>query len=338
MAISGSSTSSSSSWIELLDGVDDVALAVGGRPAGTPQVEDRVALGVEPDALEPAGQEAAVPLPRGDRLGLAEPARRGQDDEAGQVVALAAQAVGEPRAHRRPAGDGRAGVHEGVRRVVVDRLGHHRADDADVVGDRGQVREDRADLLAAGPQRWNGCWGAKQTSFWPWSWAIGMPLGERLGHRLAVHLGQVGLVVERLQVRRAAGHVQVDDPLGLGGEVERMDRAGPSVGACRDGERLRSAPRSRDGSSSEARARVPTPVVERPRNARRPMRVRMRRWSEVHGRDPCAWRQFRVMVSWRFRSTRATEVQAASSAGSMSGGCRGIADAQQLRGPRRGRR
>ena len=38
-----------------------------------------------------------------------------------------------------------------------------------------------------------------------------LALGERLGHRLAVHLGQLGLVVERLQVRRAAGHVEIDD-------------------------------------------------------------------------------------------------------------------------------
>ena len=47
----------------------------GGRrsiPCGPADVENRVALGVEPHALEPAGQEAAVPLPRGDRLGLAE--------------------------------------------------------------------------------------------------------------------------------------------------------------------------------------------------------------------------------------------------------------------------
>ena len=98
----------------------------GGRrcvPLGSAHVEHRVALGVEPDALEPAGQEAAVPLPRGDRLRLAELAVGGQHDEAGQIVALAAQAVGDPRAHRRPAGDGRAGVHEGVGRVVVDRLG-----------------------------------------------------------------------------------------------------------------------------------------------------------------------------------------------------------------------
>jgi hypothetical protein len=36
-----------------------------------------------------------------------------------------------------------------MRRVVVDRLGHHRADDADLIGDRRDLGEDRTDLLAA---------------------------------------------------------------------------------------------------------------------------------------------------------------------------------------------
>ena len=39
-------------------------------------------------------------------------------------------------------------VHEGVGRVVVDLLGLHRADDADVVGDPGDVREQVGDFLA----------------------------------------------------------------------------------------------------------------------------------------------------------------------------------------------
>ena len=33
----------------------------------------------------------------------------------------------------------RAGVHERVGRIVIDRLGRHRADDADVVRDRADV-------------------------------------------------------------------------------------------------------------------------------------------------------------------------------------------------------
>ena len=112
-------------------------------PGGLFEVVHRVAAGVELDALVLAGQEAAVPLPGRDRLRAAAAGRvGGHHDEAGQVVALAAQAVGDPRAHARPALDRRARVHERVRRVVVDLVGVHRADDAEVVGMAGDVREE----------------------------------------------------------------------------------------------------------------------------------------------------------------------------------------------------
>ena len=50
-----------------------------------------------------------------------------------------------------------------------------------------------------------------------------LPLRKGFGHRLAVHLGELGLVVERLQVRGAAGHRQPDDPLGLRRMMQRGD-------------------------------------------------------------------------------------------------------------------
>ncbi len=50
-----------------------------------------------------------------------------------------------------------------------------------------------------------------------------LPLGERLRERLAVEPLQLGLGVEALELRRAAGHAEVDDPLGPGREVERLD-------------------------------------------------------------------------------------------------------------------
>ena len=113
-----------------------------------------------------------------DRLGLAEAAQRGQHHEAGQVVALAAQAVQQPRTHARPAGDGRAGVHERVGRIVVDRLGHHRADDAQVVGDRRQAAGRSAQISCPLlPNFLNGMLrGRSRSSFAPCSWAIGCPL------------------------------------------------------------------------------------------------------------------------------------------------------------------
>ena len=79
------------------------------------------------------------------------------------------------------------------------------------------------------PQRWNGCWGARQTSFAPWSWAIGMPRVNDSGIGCPFIFASARLVVERLQVRRAAGHVEIDDPLDLGSEMEGMDHAVPAL-------------------------------------------------------------------------------------------------------------
>ena len=72
--------------IEFLDRLDDSLVATS---AGTPAASDvvnRVAAGVELDALEAAGQEAAAPLARGDGLIGHAAADAGEDDEAGQVV------------------------------------------------------------------------------------------------------------------------------------------------------------------------------------------------------------------------------------------------------------
>ena len=83
-----------------------------------------------------------------------------------------------------------------------------------------------------------------------------LALGERLGHRLAVELGELRLVVERLELRRPARHVQEDDALGSRPEVRGGRRsteacwsrgsAGFAAGTC--------------ASSSEASAIEPSPI------------------------------------------------------------------------------
>ena len=45
-----------------------------------------------------------------------------------------------------------------------------------------------------------------------------LALGEGFRHGLAVHLGELGLVVESFEMRRAAGLVEEDDALGFGRE------------------------------------------------------------------------------------------------------------------------
>ena len=74
--------------------------------------------------------------------------RVGQHDVGRQVLVLGAQAVGHPRPEARPAGDDQAGVHHPERLLVVAVLGEHRADDGDLVGVAGDVRQRLGELQA----------------------------------------------------------------------------------------------------------------------------------------------------------------------------------------------
>ena len=56
-----------------------------------------------------------------------------------------------------------------------------------------------------------------------------LTLGKRFRHRLAVHLGQLRFVIEAFQVGRSARHVQIDDPLGAGGEMKPVHHAPPTI-------------------------------------------------------------------------------------------------------------
>ena len=179
--------------------------------------------------MEAAGQQSRRPLARGDGLVLSALTQRSKHHEAGQILRLRAEAVGDPRARAGAAGDLRAGVHEHVRRVVVDGLGGHGADDAQLVGDGAGLLEQLAHLLAVLPE-------LLEAKLRPVAVQLGtlqlrdlLPLRERVRHRLAVHLRELRLVIPRLQVRRPARHREPDDALGLRREVQRVYDAGPLV-------------------------------------------------------------------------------------------------------------
>ena len=210
-------------------------------------------LGVDVRALERAGQEPRPPvLDAHDR----QPAGA-HGDEAGQVLILRAQAVGDPRAHAGPGLPPLAAVHQHQRRLMIGHVGVHRADDAEVVGVRtGGSGEQLADLQTALPvpakleRRAHGGAGL----------ALGAEVGAR--QRLSVVLRQQGLGVERVDVRRAAVHEQVDDLLGPGGELGRprgqgIERIGRRRARPRRGERSEPAvvgQHARQADEAEAHA------------------------------------------------------------------------------------
>ena len=186
---------------------------------GIVEVEHRVAAAAELHALVLRRQEAAAPQPRVERLvDLAGRARSGRRTPAGSAFSLP-----EPVATaRRPCSAGpamlRAGLEEGDGRVVVDRLGVHRADDAELVDDLRRVRQQVADPRAA------ACRAARSRTATPASgsddWLPDMPVSRwpcrtESGNCSPLRLSQQRLVVEQLDLRRAAGHEQVDDALGL---------------------------------------------------------------------------------------------------------------------------
>ena len=76
-------------------------------------------------------------------------ARIGQHDERRQVVGQAAQAVGDPRAHARKAGQHEARVHHVAGRAVDVGLRRHRHQEREVIDALGDVRKDAADPAAA---------------------------------------------------------------------------------------------------------------------------------------------------------------------------------------------
>ena len=97
-----------------------------------------------------------------------------------------------------------------------------------------EVREERQISWPDLPNFLNACCGAEALQLLALELRDRLALGERLGHRLAVHLGQLRLVVEGLQVRRPAGHGQEDDPLGLRARsaADRRRRASGAVVEC----------------------------------------------------------------------------------------------------------
>ncbi len=272
------------------------------EPGGVGEVEHRVADRAELDPLVRGRQEAAAPEPVVERLvvGVAG-ALRDHDHEGRQVLVLAPQAVRRPGADAGPARELGAGLEEGDGRVVVDRLGVHRLDEAELVGHPRGVRQQLADA-----RRRSGRAGRTGTG-WP-----------RPGSRSCRDV----MPVSRWPIRIESGSSVPCSRC----EPRLVDRRGPSATARRTGTGRSPAwpwerswgsprcPRRGDGSTSvairrradrgrasDARAIVPSPAPVRPKKCRR-----VRCWlafdERVHGGHSL------VIVSSRLRISCAMAV------------------------------
>ena len=108
VAISGSPTSLSRSWLSLLTVSSESRCKSSVNAARVGKIQDRIAAGPELDSLVDRRQETVAPV----GIAAAGPlVARTENDEAGQVLRLAAQPIADPRAHARPAEDLRPGTH-----------------------------------------------------------------------------------------------------------------------------------------------------------------------------------------------------------------------------------
>ena len=174
---------------------------------------------------------------------------RADGDERGQVLVLGPQPVGDPRAHRGPHEAVAARVH-GENGPAVGGVGAvHRAHEAELVGDAGQVGQQLAHpvpRLPVPPE----LPGALEEVAGLVELHVG--LGER--QRLVVVADEQRLVLEQIVLRRAAVHVQEDDALGAGREVRRPG----GQRDCPARPRRSSSQQRREGEPPEAAAAGPS--------------------------------------------------------------------------------
>ena len=237
--------------VELAHGAEDALLAGGVDAGRRAQVEDGLALAAQRHALVGGGQEAAAPVDRA----AARAARTAlQDDKPRQVGRLAADAVGDPGAHRRPAELAAAGVHEQLGGRVVEQRGLAGGHDAQVVDHAGGVRQQVADpgaALAVAPKRAAGAEQLDAVAAAHEGEALALDVALR--DRLAAELLQLRFVVEQLELGGPAGHEQENDVPGLGRDLPAAQHARP-----RGGRRGRMQPflrhQRRQGDAAQAQA------------------------------------------------------------------------------------
>ena len=101
--------------------------------------------------------------------------------------------------------------------VVIDLLGSKRTYDAHLVRDLSEVREQGTDCLSRLTKLAERVLRSKALKFAALKLGDRLALGEGFRHGFAVHLGKLGLVVQRFQMRRPSRHAEENDAFGFGG-------------------------------------------------------------------------------------------------------------------------
>ena len=201
--------------VEVVDGIQCLAAHGAVHAGGVGHVENGVALGAALDTLVDGGDEAGGKAILAT-IGLG--AAGDQDNVAGQVLVFRTESVSCPGAEGGAAGLGETGVQEQLRRGVVELVGMHGLDEAEVIRDLVQVRDGIRHPDAVFTVLLEGAWRPHELGRAAGE-GEGFTLEEGVRAVLAVPFHQLGLVVKHVKVRRGAGEVEVNDTLCLGGVV-----------------------------------------------------------------------------------------------------------------------
>ena len=127
---------------------------------------------------------------------LAFPDARDQHDKRRQVAIVTAQSVGKPRSHDRPARLCITGLHEGDRRIMIDRFGLHRANDRNIVRHFCRPRQKLRDLDSRLSVARKGVTAAHTQQRLPLQLGDSFVFHQARGHRLAIPFVQLRLWIE----------------------------------------------------------------------------------------------------------------------------------------------
>ena len=214
--------------VEFVQQIELAALSLGRDAGRIGQIGDRLVARLQADALVDGRHERGPPVARAvDGAGAVV-----QDDEGRQVLVLGAEAVSDPAAQRRPAGDRRAGVHLADAAGVVDAVAPAGSEDGDVVGTT------RRCAAASRKPTGRSCRAASTSACRPSSGEPTSPMAVTIlpndaGQRLAGQFVELRLVIER---SRWLG------PPSMNRKMTRLARAGNCGGFGASGEA--SAPRA----------------------------------------------------------------------------------------------
>ena len=183
----------------------------GGDARGAVEIADGVG-GIEGDALVFCGEKARGPI---GGAGGRDATDVGDGDVGGEIVVFAAESVAEPGTGGREAFKNEAGIHGDAGGAMSVGARAHRMDEGHVVDVARKVGKFGGNGLA-------GLAGGLKIPGAAHEVAVGALEGDvfvAAGHGLAAALFKLGFVVEGIEVGCAAGAENLDDALGLGGEV-----------------------------------------------------------------------------------------------------------------------